>query len=589
MKIAQTTVRVAVLLLSALAVTAAGSSATELPGLPAQVVDIAPPTSSHDYPTLDYGRSTSPTDDRAGTTTWHVVEGTGNCCENYLQATSGGRLLDFGGSYLNFSDDAGQTWKSVRPLTPLVNGEGAVVVGPGGDVLGVEWDPYSGDHLLAFKYDASTGEWLYNEMPLHQPFYDREWIAVVPGPLTIDGETHPYITFVKGGWPSKEVWLYSTDGLTYTQVSSKFVDRTLEGTESRTLPIVAGGELDWLQPNVNGGMTPLGGGGMLAAPDYPTTVWSRFDGSQWTGFRFPGDVNPEGAYQVDSLGRLHDVVPHGNSFTYRISSDGGATWKSLDVPLPEGNAFEEWDFKANGGLGIAAVAIRAQDSTLGVDRDLVFKLDIGKKGPKVLRRYQVGLADVDATGGVGNDIRFDFGTVAILPDGRLVTSFLDSTTTSISPTTGAERPSPALAVEGETTLGKPLGPPEQEVVGTAQAPIEGSVLVPSPGAGERIAGVTSEYFEFESLAGADNALLVVEATPALAADVDLFLQKLLADGTWSGDLSSATSGSLSEEVLEAGPLSEGRWRVEVHNWAGPPALSVALRLTFFNGAGEPGA
>ena len=558
-----------------------GATSAELPGLPAQVVDISPPTSTQTYATTDL------TQGRVGTTTWTVVEGTGNCCENYLQSTSGGRLVDFGGSYLNYTDDLGATWKSVRPIEPLVNGEGAVVVGPNGDVLGVEWDPYSGDHLLSFKYDASQDTWLYQEMPLHTPFYDREWIAVVPGPFTIDGQTVPYLTFVKGGWPSKELWLYSTDGLTYTQVESKFVDRTLEGTESRTLPISATAAFDWIQPITSAAMTPLGAGGMLAGPDYPSTRWSRFDGSSWYGFTFPGDTAPAGAYQVDSQGRLHNVVPEGNSFTYRISSDGGATWKSAKVSLPEGSTFEEWDFRANAQAGVAAVAIRAQDSTLGVDRDFVVKLDIGKKGPRALRLYEVGLGDVNATGGVGNDIRFDFGTVAILPDGRVATSFLDSTTTSISPTTGAERPSPAIAIEGDTKLGRKERSAD-EPIGTAQPPIEGSVLVPAPGAGERVGGVTSAYFEFESLAGADNDLLEVRATPALPADVDLYLQRQLSDGSWSGDLASATSSALDGETLVGGPLGAGRYRVEVHNWAGPPALEVQLQLTFYNGAGEPG-
>ena len=559
-----------------------GATSAELPGLPAQVVDISPPRSTETYPTTDL------TQGRTGTTTWTVVQATGNCCENYLQAASGGRLLDFGGSYLNYTDDGGTTWKSVRPIEPLVNGEGAVVVGPNGDILGVEWDPYSGDHLVAVKYDAAEGVWLYQEMPLKTPFYDREWIAVAPGPFTIDGRTVPYLTFVKGGFPSKELWLYSTDGLTYTQASSKFVDSTLNESESRTLPISASAAFDWIQPNTNGGATPLGAGGMLAAPDFPATEWSRFDGSTWRGFTFPGGEEPDGAFQVDSQGRLHNVVPNGNSFTYRISSDGGSTWKSVVVSLPAGSNFEEWDFKANAQAGVAAVAIHAQDTQLGVDRDLVVKLDIGRKGPRALRIYQVGLADLGATAGVGNDVRFDFGTVAILPDGRVATSFLDSTTTSPSPTTGEERISPAVAIEGATTLGRKERSAD-EPVGTAQAPISGTVLIPAAGAGERVGGVTSAYLEFESLAGADNALLRVQATPSLPADVDLYFQRQLSDGSWSGDIGSGTSSALDGETLDAGPLVAGRYRVEAHNWAGPPGLQVTLVLTFYNGAGVAGS
>jgi hypothetical protein len=46
----------------------------------------------------------------------------------------------------------------------------------------------------------------------------------------------------------------------------------------------------------------------------------------------------------------------------------------------------------------------------------------------------------------------DFQTVAILPDGRLAVSMLDSTTHYPSPTTGQEQTRPAVAIEQTTTL-----------------------------------------------------------------------------------------------------------------------------------------
>jgi hypothetical protein len=96
-----------------------------------------------------------------------------------------------------------------------------------------------------------------------------------------------------------------------------------------------------------------------------------------------------------------------------------------------------------------------------------------------------------------------------------------------------------------------------------------------------VGGTTSAYLEFDSLEGADNALVRVEATPALPADVDLYLQRQLADGSRRDDLAAGTSSSLADETLEGGPLVTGRYRVEAHNWAGPAGLEVALRLTFF--------
>jgi hypothetical protein len=157
----------------------------------------------------------------------------------------------------------------VRPLEPLVNGEGTVDVAPNGDIIGVEWDPYSADHLLNFKYDAFSGQWWYFDEQLHVPFYDREWVTVVPGPFSIDGQTYPYVSFLKGAYPSKEVWLYSTDGLHYLDPSSKFVDSTLNGAVQSWLTTQASSSFDWIQANSNTGLTALGAGSALAQPDWP--------------------------------------------------------------------------------------------------------------------------------------------------------------------------------------------------------------------------------------------------------------------------------------------------------------------------------
>lgn len=65
--------------LATLAAVAAGvgtraARGTRALALPASVVDITRPTST--YSTVDYTRH------RTGKTTWRVVQGTGNCCEN---------------------------------------------------------------------------------------------------------------------------------------------------------------------------------------------------------------------------------------------------------------------------------------------------------------------------------------------------------------------------------------------------------------------------------------------------------------------------------------------------------------------------
>jgi hypothetical protein len=67
--------------------------------------------------------------------------------------------------------------------------------------------------------------------------------------------------------------------------------------------------------------------------------------------------------------------------------------------------------------------------------------------------------------------------------------------------------------------------------GPAQSPVEGSVTTKAPGAGQRIPGVTSEYFEFDVDDVHDNAGMQGRVTPTLPADIDLFLQRRNDDGT----------------------------------------------------------
>jgi hypothetical protein len=122
----------------------------------------------------------------------------------------------------------------------------------------------------------------------------------------------------------------------------------------------------------------------------------------------------------------------------------------------------------------------------------------------------------------------------------------------------------------------------------AQPPIEGTVITKAPGAGERIAGVTSEYFEFDVDAIHDNAALRGVVTPTLPADLDLYLQRRGDDSTWSEVGSGSNGGALDGETIGTENLIPGRYRLEVHNWAGPPGNQVAIELTFLNSAGQSG-
>jgi serine protease AprX len=429
--------------------TPAPSASTERLGLPAQTVDIAPPVSEQTHPTVDYGDPSTSRDDREGTTRWRVVKNTGNCCENHLTTTPGGRLFDIGGSFVNYSDDRGLTWKSVRPLTPLVNGEGSIAVAPNGDVVAIEWDPYSGDHLLAFKYNAALGKWFYMENPLHHPFYDRPWISVVPGPFQIGGQSVPYVTFVQGGFPIKDPMFTSSDGLSYLEPSSLTVDGATDTPVSDWFPIAADASFDWIQPIKRSPVIGLGAGRALAAGGWMLDPSDR----KWDSWRLPDGSTPPFFIQIDSGGRIHHVrSAEGGKLEYRISSDGGRSWTSTIAPVALGGLA---DFKVNRAAGIGAVATRVGN------QDWVYKFDVTGDTAQLLRRYRLGLGDTQSVVGVTTNLqapRMDFQTIAIFADGRIAASFLDSTTLSTPPGTGMlGRITPVVAVELETEL-PPLRP-----------------------------------------------------------------------------------------------------------------------------------
>jgi putative CocE/NonD family hydrolase len=124
-------------------------------------------------------------------------------------------------------------------------------------------------------------------------------------------------------------------------------------------------------------------------------------------------------------------------------------------------------------------------------------------------------------------------------------------------------------------------------VGPAQPRIEGDVTVPAPGAGVIVEPVTAASFVFDSEDGYDNAALEAVATPSSPpADIDLYLQRRTGDGGWE-DVTAGETSDTTQERLTAGRLEPGRYRIVVHNWVGGPQ-EVHLKLTFLNGAGEPG-
>lgn len=384
------------------------------------------PTEVLEWPVI--GPDGSVVDNRS----WRVVEGTGNCCENYVTTTSEGRLVDLGGTFPMVSDDEGRTWTRVQAATPFVNGEGALAVAPNGDIVAVMWDPYSGDRLVSYKWDADDATWSYAEVPLKTPFFDRPWLSVVPGPVEGPDGTHDYAVYLRGGWPSKEVGYVSYDGLRYVEASSPSAEVLLTG-DATLDAIPAEPWADWVQPHTESGIAPLPGGGALAPTGFGCE-WKRL--STEMSWSCLADPLPDGRALVDSRGRLHVVDVGGDRIEYRLSPDAGATWNVTAFDLPDRYDVEDWDVKVNGALGQAVVAVHAHDGSAGADQDMVLRVDVSGEGAELVHRALVGDGDLDAGSGVGGDNRFDFTTVGFLPDGRVVVSFVDQ----------AHHP-PALAVQ----------------------------------------------------------------------------------------------------------------------------------------------
>lgn len=403
--------------------------------LPALAAEVAPGPEAQVRPYMGAGveARSYPVFDASGqplgTAPWRVVTKTGNCCENYIATTNAGRILDFGGDTLYFSDDKGDTWKGVHSLHVLLGAEGAVVGAPGGDIVGATWDPYSGDQVVTFKYEAASDNWYYSQQLLHTPFFDRPWIAVIEGPFRIGAVEVPWISVLTSNLTEDTVY-YSVDGLNYVLLSNKVAEQAATASKSRWLELPADAETDRIQPITEMELVPLAGGGALTRPGLLRWAdWAIVEppNLRLAPFAFPQDEHAAGRMLTDSRGRLHYVATESGhaSFTYLVSSDGGRSWASTDVALPTSHVVEDWDFKTDARLGLTVVGVHAHDKVKKVDQDLVYAFSSGG-APQLTRAYFVGDGDLNVGSGFGAAIRFDFSTIGILPDGSVVTTFMDS-------------------------------------------------------------------------------------------------------------------------------------------------------------------
>lgn len=398
---------------------------------------------THTYPVLDGDG------DVVGAKPWRVVMDTGNCCEHYVAATSEGRLVEFGGTYVRFSDDAGRTWRQVQLPgdASIPTGEGAVVAGPGGDVFAVGWTPYGGDQLWAHRYDADEGTWYYAPIPVHAPFYDRPWITALQGPFDVETGTADFLTLVSGGFPLDRPFLVSEDGLRYSGATAEALATPDSAPAAPDLPdgFEADPALarDFQQPHPASGVAPVGPGLALGGPAGACPSGVVFtEERRWACN--PADLG-EGWIVMDGAGTLHrvDVAADEDAFEYAASHDGGDTWTTRDVTLPRNLTLERYDVKAQATSGTAVVAVHARDPDAEADVDLAYRFREVGCHPRLDDVLQVGRGDADMGRGIGSETaRFDFASLALLPGGRIAMSFADEAHRASEDASG-----PGLAVE----------------------------------------------------------------------------------------------------------------------------------------------
>ena len=371
------------------------------------------------------------------TTSWAVFlrEHGGNGAEHYLATSSKGWIMNLGGEYPTWSEDRGHTWQDFRPISEWADGlgEGAIIETPDGDIVANSWYPYPPlyDELIFYYYDMDAGDWLYSyDDYTHPTFYDRSWQVVVPGPITsLQGVSSPWASLIVSNFYSSSGvgYIVSQDGLYYLSWPDP---DTAQGSVSFDLDFEPGIMWDFMTPHREMDATPIPTGGLLM-PNYFSPGESAYLDTNlvWRSYTPPSGVSiPAPHLVIDSTGALHSVGRAGNILTYHMSTDGGWTWASREFTWGE-NQIDEWEFQADGAHELAVINMRVELEEDGenVDKDIIFHIRDYRESLEPDTITLIGQGDADATSGLGNDFRFDFASLAILPDGGVVVSYQDST------------------------------------------------------------------------------------------------------------------------------------------------------------------
>ena len=441
-RIAAAAACIAVALGAAASYGAAPTGPGPVPSTGATPTLVSEPVRVSAYPVYD-GRG-----HRVGTAKWRISPAGGNCCETYVSATRTGRIVESGGTYPWYTDDRGKHWYEVKFDIPdqndngktVAGGEGATVVGPDGSVYGVTWDAYSGDHLQSYSYTPQKKAWAVSEVVMKTPFYDRPWLTYAKGPFVLGGSKVDHLLDVTGGGLTKDVDTFSSDGQDYSQPSFFYYDEQQSSTSPRVrIPVTRNVAADWWQPHPGTGTLPLNAGGVLRFNNGEDVTGSKGcpvarlnqSTSVWQCVSLAGSVR--GIVRQDSRGYLTEVYPNGTTeLVLATSRDGGLHWSTTTLRPPAGVAdkLETTSLVnviANGKLKQAVVSSRWDDAAHH-GHDMVFRVDTSKAKPRLDRTYLVGKGDIQT----GNDVtsvtmpRFDYESVALLPDGKIAVTFVDS-------------------------------------------------------------------------------------------------------------------------------------------------------------------
>ena len=389
-----------------------------------------------------------------GNSSWAVFgnEEGGNCCEHYLAGTKEGWMVNFGGEYPTWSEDRGHTWNEYIPgvfsqigcLEPKPTvpgqeglGEGSIVQATNGDLISMGWFPYpstsGADQFYAFLYDADSQEWnwCFNRTP--EPFYDRSWQVEVIGPINggLYGNGDYASIVISNFWHQVQNigGQISTDGLNYDYFSFPDRDSSLDIIEVDLPAEMLGEEWDFTKPHKEMRAFPVPSGG-LYFPNYfvdGSDAYVDTSLNWWSATTLNGSSLPSEYCAIDSSTALHCLSASGSILQHLMSWDGGETWENNTYDLQNhASGIEEWEFHSNGVHDLFVLNVRYQ-SIEGPDIDIAWHVREYSESLIPDTKTYLGQGDLDSTSGAGADIRFDFASMGILPDGGSFIAYHDST------------------------------------------------------------------------------------------------------------------------------------------------------------------